>query len=120
MPADIQYIIWIVLLAFSVFLNLNGSVTIWTILQNAILSILAVVALWILYAKKQVLVAYFLLFTLSFANQLGTFIKAIFSLNFGTGSFTLFPLSWEVLVGNWNHLLIADDYFYAIGKATCF
>ncbi len=98
-PSDIQYTIWIVLLAFFVFVNLSGSVTFLVILENALVSVLIVAGLWMIYAKKETLVAYVLLFFLGFADQLGAFVRALFSLNFSSGTFTLFPISWQTLIG---------------------
>ncbi|MBN2300540.1 MAG: hypothetical protein JXC31_05070 [Acholeplasmataceae bacterium] len=97
-PAEVQYIVWIVLLASAVFLNVLGSTTVLGFLQTFLPVALGIIAVWILYAKKEFLVAYFLLFLLAYADQLGVFIRGIFSFNFGTSTFTSLP-TWQTLVG---------------------
>lgn len=97
-PAEVQYIVWIVLLASAIFFNVLGATTFLNFLQAFLPVALGVIAVWILYAKKEFFVAYLLLFILAFSDQLSDFIKCIFSYNFGTGTFTSVP-TWQMIVG---------------------
>ncbi len=113
-PEKIQYIIWIVLLASAIFLNVLGSADILGFLQNFLPVALGVIAIWIIYAKKEYLAAYLLLFIMGYADQLGTFIKGIFSFNFNSLTFTSLP-TWQVIVGMigtiYLLLMIISHYF---------
>ncbi|GEM_PF-1036496 len=118
-PEGVQYIIWIVLLASAIFFNVLGSADLLGFLQNFLSVALGVIAVWIIYAKKEYLAAYLLLFIMGYADQFGTFIRSILSFNLNSLTFTSKP-TWQIMVGMIGtiYLLLMIISYYFNSKVT--
>ncbi|PKK96202.1 MAG: hypothetical protein CVV58_07590, partial [Tenericutes bacterium HGW-Tenericutes-3] len=87
-PEELQFMILIGLSGLAVVVSLWGQKGFFNFIEVLLPMLLLAGAVIIIQLKKETLIAHSILLFLFFADQFGSIIRAIFSFNFGTSSFT--------------------------------
>lgn len=91
LPESIQFIVFVVLSVLAIVLTVWNEARILDFIESLLPTMLIIFGVLILYRKKQVFLAHFILFFLIYRDKFGIFIDSILSYNFANNAFIIKP-----------------------------